>query len=456
MKIKEGDKILNYKIIKELGKGGMGIVYLAQDLLLNRKVAIKMLNPFLISDNEILERFKNEAKVQAQLIHPNIVTIFNFFEYDDNYFMVMEYVDGETLAQRIKKVGLLLPHKSIPIFLQILNAVSYTHKKGILHRDLKPSNILINKYDSIKVVDFGIAKLFGDKGLSRIGIKLGTISYMSPEQILGEKDIDKRSGIYSLGITFFEILTGHLPYQTETESDFNIMQQIVNNELPSVKKYYPYIPDRIEQSIRIATNKEREKRFQNCDEFISYIENEEIPEQEYAEKRRITYPVEMNSNQTHSEYQPLEIIPAEIKFRKAKLGSRFLAHIIDILVFTPPIVLFSSLEQDVENAVGFVVLILLFFVLYMMKDGFRQGKGVGKGAMGLRLIKLNGEPISKGISFLRTLIILIIYSSSFGFIIDIGFILIDKKGQRMVDKMFNLMVVEENDYLNFLSSRNNK
>ncbi len=280
-------QIREYNIQEKIGEGGMGVVYKAYDLNLERYVAIKAIHAALTSNEELINRFKQEARLQSRLVHPNIVSLYNLFSENNIYYMVMEYVDGETLSQRIKRVGLLPPHQCIPMFIKILKAVEFAHNNGVVHRDIKPSNILITKTNEIKVMDFGIAKLVGEKGMTKTGTKMGTISYMSPEQILGEKDIDGRSDIFSLGITFFEMLTGQLPYNTETESDFILMKQIVDNKLPSVKKYYPYVPDRVDFAISKATKKNKYERFQSCKDFVDYIKEEEIRERENSSVKQI-------------------------------------------------------------------------------------------------------------------------------------------------------------------------
>ena len=268
------NQIREYKIKNKIGEGGMGEVYLAEDENLGRQVAIKMLAPELMRNAELVERFKQEARLQASLIHPNIVALHTFFVEGGTFYMVMEYAKGETLAERLKRVGLLPPHICIPVFIQILNAVAFAHSKDIIHRDLKPSNIMIDNNNNIKIMDFGIAKALGNNNITKTGTKMGTVNYMSPAQIVGDKDIDRRSDIYSLGIVFFEMLTGKLPYNNTTSSEFLMMQEIVQSKLPSVKDFYPYVPDKVDTAISIATQKNRVDRFKNCDEFIEFFENE--------------------------------------------------------------------------------------------------------------------------------------------------------------------------------------
>ena len=225
------EQIREYKIINKIGEGGMGEVYLAEDENLGRQVAIKMLAPELMRNAELVERFKQEARLQASLIHPNIVALYTFFTHENMLYMVMEYAQGITLKDLIKQKGKLDENTAKHIILQILEGVGFAHQKGIVHRDLKPSNIMIDNNLDIKIMDFGIAKVLGDRGMTKTGTKMGTLYYMSPEQVKAEKDIDQRTDIYSLGIIFYEMLTGKVPFNTDTESDFEVMSQIVHGDL---------------------------------------------------------------------------------------------------------------------------------------------------------------------------------------------------------------------------------
>ncbi len=260
MLLDQGQKVNNYKIIEQVGEGGMGEVYLAEEDLLARKVAVKVLNPILTKDPQFTERFVNEAKIQSYLHHQNIVTMFSFFRQENLYCMVMEYAEGITLKQLIQKTGPIPEERTMKIFNQICAGIQYAHNKGIIHRDIKPSNIMIDAHDQVKIMDFGIAKILGNKGMTRTGAKMGTLYYMSPEQVMAQKDIDHRTDIYSMGITLFEMLTGKLPFDTDTESDFMVMNQIVNQDLPDPKAYYPFISDSALRLIKQMTLKKREER----------------------------------------------------------------------------------------------------------------------------------------------------------------------------------------------------
>jgi len=269
------DKIRDYKIIKKIGEGGMGTVYLASDTMLERNVAIKVLNSLLTKDSQFTDRFRHEAKVQASLIHPNIVTLYNYFREGDNYCMVMEYVEGDTLKQLITNTGPLPEQKVVWLLNQILEAVGYAHKKGIIHRDIKPSNILLTGDNTAKILDFGIAKILQDKGLTKTGTKMGTIYYMSPEQIKAVKDIDHRTDIYSIGVTLYEMLSGRIPFNVDTDSDFEIMNEIVTGEIKDPREYYPHISDWLVDILFASVHKDRTKRIQNTDEFTKRLLSKE-------------------------------------------------------------------------------------------------------------------------------------------------------------------------------------
>jgi serine/threonine protein kinase len=269
--------IRDYRILKLLGEGGMGKVYLAEDNL-ERMVAIKELLPELTRSGEFLDRFRQEAKIQARLNHPNIVSIYSFFEESRIYYIVMEYVEGMSLRDLIrKKTGPIEEKRACRIFRQVLEGVEYAHNKGVVHRDLKPGNILIDQRDDVKIMDFGIAKMVGDIGHTRTGATLGTLYYESPEQINSAKDVDSRTDIFSLGITLFEMLTGKLPYNTDTDSTFVVMKQIVEDPLPDPRKFYPHISDWLIKLLAMMTEKDRNVRIKSCRECINAIESRVYP-----------------------------------------------------------------------------------------------------------------------------------------------------------------------------------
>ncbi|MDA9107321.1 protein kinase [Flavobacteriaceae bacterium] len=271
-------KLENYKIIKKIASGGMGDVYLAQHTVLENKVAIKSLHSDLVSDEDFRKRFRTEARTQSKLSHPNIVKLIDFQERKDGLFLIMEYVDGEQLNNHIRKISGPIPDdKLVPLFMQVLSAIKYAHSKGLIHRDIKPSNILITYEGNAKVIDFGIAKSSDeDKGLTKTGVQVGTVSYMSPEQVNAEK-LDILTDIYSLGIMLFQMAVGKAPYSEQTNT-FKIQLSIVSEPLPNPKEIYPSISDKLVSIIEKATQKKKEDRYQSCEEFIKSFDKDEVVE----------------------------------------------------------------------------------------------------------------------------------------------------------------------------------
>ena len=260
-----GKTVSHYKILEKLGEGGMGEVYLAEDTKLERKVAIKFLPEHLTRDKENVERFKREAKAAAALNHPNIVTIYEIAEEDNQTFIVMEYIDGESLRTKINK-GISEFDEVLDILSQICEGVSEAHKADIVHRDIKPENILIDNRGRVKILDFGLAKLKGISKLTKDSSTLGTVHYMSPEQIQGQ-DVDHRSDIWSVGVVLYELLTGEPPFKGDYES---AVHYAILNEEP---KFLKDIKSKYSFDIEKLLDKEPNKRFQSCREVLRELDN---------------------------------------------------------------------------------------------------------------------------------------------------------------------------------------
>ncbi|MDA0764044.1 MAG: protein kinase [Proteobacteria bacterium] len=254
-----------YKIIKKIGSGGMGDAYLAEHEVLETKVAIKSLHSNLVNDESFRTRFRTEAKVHAKLDHPNIVKLIDYKESKEGLFLIMEYVEGKQLDDYIYNDSGPIPEKELlPLFAQILDAISHAHEKGLVHRDIKPANVIISK-GKIKVLDFGIAKeLSTESGLTKTGVQVGTPMYMSPEQVNGEK-IDKLTDIYSLGVTLFYMAAGKPPYENSNAIKMGI--RIISEPFPTAKEFYPGVSEKIETIINKATQKKKTNRYQSCEEF---------------------------------------------------------------------------------------------------------------------------------------------------------------------------------------------
>lgn len=271
-----GEILGNYRILKKLGEGGMGSVYLARDLSLEREVAIKVISPELARTPRLMARFRVEAIAQAKLNHPNITAIHSFEQEKDNYFIVMEFVDGKTLKHVIKEKGKIPLTQAMNIFSQILKAITYAHSQGVVHRDIKPSNIFLTKDQQAKIGDFGIAKVEGIEGLTKMGSTLGSPLYSSPEQLMGKK-IDNRTDIYSLGITLYQMLTGELPFKPSTDSEYQVIQEVLKTTIKKPSELDKTIPPEVDAVIMKSLAKAPEDRFKGAAEFDTAIKELMIP-----------------------------------------------------------------------------------------------------------------------------------------------------------------------------------
>ncbi|HEU4389102.1 MAG TPA: serine/threonine-protein kinase, partial [Blastocatellia bacterium] len=265
-----GSVVGNYRLVQQIGEGGMGAVFKGIDLMLEREVAIKVLRPELARQPNIVERFRAEAVTLAKLNHPNIATLHSFFRQGDDYFMVMEFVKGETIDNLIRTHGAIAADRAITLFCQALDGIDHAHKLGIVHRDIKPANMMLADTGSIKVMDFGIARVLGTARMTREGHLIGTIEYMSPEQIRGH-DTDTRSDIYSLGILLYEMLTGRVPFNNQSE--YELMRSQIEVAPPPPRDLAPHISLPIEEAIMRSLAKRPEARFQTAADFRGSLLN---------------------------------------------------------------------------------------------------------------------------------------------------------------------------------------
>ncbi|MFQ5598714.1 MAG: protein kinase [Nitrospiria bacterium] len=261
--IKEAGQTTRYKIIKKIGQGGMGVVYLAEDMVLKRDVAYKVL-PNAIKENQaVLQNFMQEAQISAALNHPNIVTIFDTGKNGDDIFITMEYVDGITLKVFLERYKASL-NELKEIMKSICRGVAYAHNRNVIHRDLKPSNVMLLQDRTVKIMDFGLAKFLTDAMEEKTSVK-GTPLYMSPEQIVGEK-VDKLSDIYSLGCTFYRLLTGRPPF-----SKGDIYYQHLHTNASPLRSINPKVPPGLEKIILTCIEKQKGQRFQSTEDIIDAI-----------------------------------------------------------------------------------------------------------------------------------------------------------------------------------------
>ena len=265
-----GDSIGNYEIISFISRGGMGEVYLAQDKRLNRKVALKLLPSAFTKDNDRLRRFEQEARAASALNHPNIITIYEIFEANSTHVIATEYVEGETLRQRLGRSGLSLS-ETLNIAIQIADALAAAHKAGIIHRDIKPENVMLRPDGYVKILDFGLAKLSEDTTApvageaptlqvrTGSGFVLGTAGYMSPEQARGLV-VDNRWDVFSLGAVMYELLARRKPFEVETPSD--TLASILKTEPTPLQRIVPQLPAELIRIVNKSLRKDREERYQ--------------------------------------------------------------------------------------------------------------------------------------------------------------------------------------------------
>jgi serine/threonine protein kinase len=299
-----------YRIEEELGRGGMGIVYKAYDTLLNRTVALKIMDPQLAQQPKLSQRFRGEAQILMTLEHPHIVRLYDLQMLASGFFIVMEFVEGLTLAQKINpaqdKTRPIRYEEALPIFKQSLQAIGYAHQKGILHRDLKPSNIMLTPPNGIKVMDFGLAKNPQEVDLTQSQDVFGTPVYMPPEQIKGLNKTDRRSDIYALGMTLYETLTGRWPFPAQ-ENYFALVQVILNEEFPSPTRFNSAVPKALAKIVMKALAKKPERRFQTAEEMLAAIEQ--------FEQRTMTIPAPPPPTQTIIP-KPIQVPPKPKRFRE--------------------------------------------------------------------------------------------------------------------------------------------
>lgn len=281
----EEKQIGNFRILEQLGQGGGGTVYKAQDTTLHRAVVIKVLPPELVSDENARKRFLREARLASQLDHPNICTIHSIEEADNLYFIVMQWIEGQTLKQIVAQRPLDLS-SAMSVALQVADALVAAHSKGIIHRDIKSSNIVITERGQAKILDFGLAKLSEpDLGasvtmtdLTRSGAHLGTPSYMSPEQARGE-NTDHRSDIFSFGTVLFEMLTGKLPFTKKGRSTVDVMHAVIHDSAPSLSEFRADVPEALRRLLERAIAKNPRDRYQSAQELKAALQSvaKELP-----------------------------------------------------------------------------------------------------------------------------------------------------------------------------------
>jgi serine/threonine-protein kinase len=258
----------SYRIVEKLGEGGMGAVYRAVDEMLEREVAIKAIRPDLAREPQIVERFRAEAKILARVSHPAIAGIYSFFLDGGELFLAMELVRGRTLSEVIEAGGALPWQRVVPLLSTALEGIEQAHRAGIIHRDLKPDNLMLTEADTLKVMDFGIARMAGSSHLTRTGLLVGTLRYIAPEQIRGE-EVDRRTDLYALGAVFYQMLTGRVPFDGTTE--FAILKAQLDDAPVPPASLVPGLPEWVDRAVLKALEKDPSARFQSVEELRLFL-----------------------------------------------------------------------------------------------------------------------------------------------------------------------------------------
>ena len=254
-----------YKLEAKLGSGGMSTVYLARDTTLDRQVAVKVMHREMSEQADQLERFRQEARAVAKLSHPNVVAVIDAGEDGGHPYIVFEYVEGETLKQRINRVGALDAQEALAYAIEIARGLTVAHARNMVHRDIKPQNVLIDSEGRAKLTDFGISRQLEQDGMTATGRVLGTTDYVSPEQAMGHA-VDQRSDVYSLGVVLYEMLAGQVPFSAD--SQVGVAMKHVNEELPDVQQRRPELSAAAAMVVERATAKDPDRRYQQVGEMI--------------------------------------------------------------------------------------------------------------------------------------------------------------------------------------------
>jgi serine/threonine protein kinase len=326
MPFKQGEQVGPYRIIEQLGRGGMATVFKAYHANLDRYVAIKVLHPAFMEDPNFLARFQREARVVAKLEHPNIIPVYDFAEHDGKTYLVMKFVEGETLKARLQKRP-LTPAEGVKLIETVGEALAFAHKQGVLHRDVKPSNVMLADDGQIFLTDFGLARIAsaGESTLSS-DMMIGTPQYISPEQALGMRDLDAGTDIYSFGVLIYELVVGQVPFIADTP--FSIIHDHIYTPLPLPRVLNPNVPESIERLLLKALAKDRGDRFETIEQMVTAfkkaIRGETLPD-EWVDPATYVPPetLQVGPSIPSSTAPPGTVEPVKQKAPKKKLPKRW-------------------------------------------------------------------------------------------------------------------------------------
>ena len=358
--LSKGQKINDrYEIIKSIGEGGMANVYLANDTILDREVAVKVLRGDLSTDEKFIRRFQREALSVSNLSHPNIVEVYDVGEEDGQYYIVMEYIEGKTLKQLLNKRGALTLPEVIDIMTQLTDGLSHAHEAYIIHRDIKPQNIMIEDNGTIKITDFGIAMAVNATQFTQTNSVMGTVHYLPPEQANG-KGATVKSDIYSLGILMYELLTGSVPFKGDNAVEIALKH--MKEKLPSIRKQNPLIPQSVENIVIKACAKNPRNRYDTVkemhDDIVTAMEREnekkivfEYPENDLDEPKvtTVSKPKKVVDKPTEEEEKLLDKEPIVVESRSKNKIIIVLSAILVLFIIIAIVFAFAVMGKKVED-----------------------------------------------------------------------------------------------------------
>ncbi len=262
--------ISHFRILAKLDEGGMGVIYLAEDKYLNRRVVLKQLPAHMAKNSDLISRFKQEARAAAALKHPNIVTVYELFEHDGRLFIAMEYIDGVNLLEFTEEKAITIK-QALVIVIQICRGLRKAHSDGVIHRDIKPANIMVDKEGWVKILDFGLAKLRENASITRLGSRMGTAPYSSPEQLRGE-ELKPGADIFSLGVILYELIAQQRPFKGKTDEEF--IYAILQKKPIPLTKHNSEVTARLQKIVSKTLSKDSKRRYQNIEGFLHDLKKE--------------------------------------------------------------------------------------------------------------------------------------------------------------------------------------